>query len=111
MYRFLEAVEVLELGRPILARAFQPMPTTLGTLVAIHLLTTLLWKDRNGAELVMAAHDEVLATASRTSGLQVAGQGSGGYGPSPVASPLPATYNAPALFNVSFNFLEKSESP
>jgi hypothetical protein len=26
-----------------------------------------------------------------------------------VASPLSATYNAPALFNVFFNFLEKSE--
>ncbi len=73
VYRVLEAVEVVELGRPVLARASQPMPTALGTLDAIHLATALLWKDRSGADLVMATHDEALAMAARASGLRVVG--------------------------------------
>ena len=73
VYRVLEAVEVVELGRPVLARASQPMPTALGTLDAIHLATALLWKDRSGADLVMATHDEALAMAARASGLRVLG--------------------------------------
>ncbi|GKS57550.1 ribonuclease VapC46 [Nitrospira sp.] len=73
VFRFLEAVEIVELTRPVLARAAQPMPTALGTLDAIHLSTALLWKDRSGADLMMATHDEALATASRASGLRVIG--------------------------------------
>ena len=73
VFRLLEAVEVVELTRPVLARASQPLPTALGTLDAIHLATALLWKDRSGAALVMATHDDALATAARASGLRVVG--------------------------------------
>lgn len=73
VYRFLEALEVVELTRPLLARASQPLPTALGTLDAIHLATALLWKERSGADLVMATHDDALATAARASGLRVVG--------------------------------------
>ncbi|HSQ91889.1 MAG TPA: PIN domain-containing protein [Nitrospiraceae bacterium] len=73
VFRLLEAVEVVELTRPVLARASQPLPTALGTLDAIHLATALLWKDRGGAALVMATHDDALATAARASGLRVVG--------------------------------------
>ncbi len=73
VFRLLEAVEVVELTRPILSRAAQPLPTALGTLDAIHLATALLWKERTGADLVMATHDEGLATASRATGLRVIG--------------------------------------
>jgi uncharacterized protein len=73
VFRFLEAVEVVELTRPVLARAAQPLPTALGTLDAIHLATALLWKERTGADLVMATHDEALAIAARASGLRVIG--------------------------------------
>ena len=73
VFRLLEAIEVVELTRPILSRAAQPLPTALGTLDAIHLATALLWKERTGADLVMATHDEGLATASRASGLRVVG--------------------------------------
>jgi uncharacterized protein len=73
VFRLLEAVEVVELTRPILSRAALPLPTTLGTLDAIHLATALLWKERTGADLVMATHDEGLATASRASGLRIIG--------------------------------------
>ncbi|MGH7319815.1 MAG: PIN domain-containing protein [Candidatus Rokuibacteriota bacterium] len=64
VFRLLEAMEVVEPTRPVLARAAQPLPTALGTLAAIHLA---------GADLVMATHDEALATASRASGVHVVG--------------------------------------
>lgn len=73
VFRLLEAIEVVELTRPILSRAAQPLPTALGTLDAIHLATALLWKERTRADLVMATHDVGLATASRASGLRVVG--------------------------------------
>ncbi len=73
VYRFLEAVELVELTRPVLARASQPVPTALGTLDAIHLATALLWKDRSGADLAMVTHDDALATAARACGLRVLG--------------------------------------
>lgn len=73
VFRLLEAIEVVELTRPILSRAAQPLPTALGTLDAIHLATALLWKERTKTDLVMATHDEGLATASRASGLRVIG--------------------------------------
>lgn len=73
VFRLLEAVEVVELTMPVLTRASQPLPTALGTLDAIHLATALLWKDRSGADLVMATHDDALAMAARASGLRVLG--------------------------------------
>ena len=73
VFRLMEAVEVIELTRPVLARAAQPLPTALGTLDAIHLASALLWKERNGSDLVLATHDISLATAARASGLRVLG--------------------------------------
>ena len=78
VFRLLEAIEVVELTRPVLSRASQPLPTTLGTLDAIHLATALLWKERTRADLVMATHDEGLATASRASGFRVIGVSASG---------------------------------
>ena len=57
----------------MLARASQPMPTTLGTLDAIHLATALMWSEHSGSPLVMATHDQLLATAARASGLRAIG--------------------------------------
>ena len=73
VFRLLDSIEIIELTRPILARAAQPFPTALGTLDAIHLASALLWKEGRGEGLVMATHDVVLATASRASGLRVVG--------------------------------------
>lgn len=73
VYRLLESIEVVELTRPVLSRATQPLPTALGTLDAIHLATALLWRERTEAKLVMATHDAALGTAARASGLAVVG--------------------------------------
>jgi predicted nucleic acid-binding protein len=73
VFRFLEAMELVELERPVLHRAGQPFPTELGTLDAIHLATALAWRERTGADLVMATHDDALGTAARSCGLRVIG--------------------------------------
>lgn len=73
VYRLIEAMEIVELTGPVLSRASQPLPTALGTLDALHLATALLWREQTAADLVMATHDEALATAAKASGLRVIG--------------------------------------
>jgi predicted nucleic acid-binding protein len=73
VYRLLEAIEVVEITYPVLARAAQPLPTALGTLDAIHLATGLLWKEQAGSDMLMATHDVALAVAAKASGLRVVG--------------------------------------
>lgn len=70
---WLEAVDLVLLKPPILARASEPFPTPLGTLDALHLATALVWRDRMGQALVMATHDGGLALAARSFGIQVVG--------------------------------------
>jgi uncharacterized protein len=73
VFELLRRFEVVEIERPVLARAALPLPTTLGTLDAIHLATAALWRESQGAELTMATHDSALATAARASGFSVIG--------------------------------------
>jgi len=70
---WLEAVDLVLLQRPILARASEPFPTPLGTLDAVHLSTALVWRERMRQALVMATHDRDLALAARSFGLEVRG--------------------------------------
>lgn len=70
---WLEAVDLVRLQPPILARASEPFPTPLGTLDALHLATALVWRDRMRQALVMATHDRDLALAARSFGLEVRG--------------------------------------
>jgi predicted nucleic acid-binding protein len=70
---WLEAVDLVLLRRPILARASEPFPTPLGTLDALHLSTALVWRDRTQRSLVMATHDRDLALGARSFGLEARG--------------------------------------
>lgn len=70
---WLEAVDLVLLQRPILARASEPFPTALGTLDALHLATALVWRDRMRRSLTMATHDHGLALAARSFGIEVVG--------------------------------------
>lgn len=70
---WLEAVDLVLLQRPILARASDPLPTPLGTLDALHLATALVWRERMRQTLVMATHDGCLALAARAFGIEVLG--------------------------------------
>ena len=70
---WLEAVDLVLLQRPILARASEPSPNPLGTLDALHLATALVWRDRMRQALVLATHDRDLALAGRSFGIEVLG--------------------------------------
>lgn len=73
VFRLLEGMQIVELTRPVLARASQSFPTPLGSLDALHLSTALLYKERGGPAFHIATHDLQLATAARASGLIVLG--------------------------------------
>ena len=71
----LEAIEgftLVPIRPPILQRAAEPFPTTLGTLDAIHLASALLVRDRF-EELSLATHDRGLALAALAEGFRVQG--------------------------------------
>jgi predicted nucleic acid-binding protein len=70
---WLEAVDLVVLQRPILARACDPLPVPLGTLDALHLATLLVWRERMGRTAVLATHDPALALAARSFGVEVSG--------------------------------------
>lgn len=71
--RVLRSVEILELTDVILVRAASAMPTTLGTLDAIHLATALELARTVTDAPVLATHDAQLARAARASGIEVIG--------------------------------------
>lgn len=71
-FRLLEGLETIEITRGVLARASQPLPTPLGTLDAIHLVSAMGWREQYEG-LVFATHDAALAAAARASGFEVIG--------------------------------------
>ncbi len=70
---WLEAVDLVMLRRPILARACDPFPVPLGTPDALHLATLLVWREREGEGAVLATHDAGLALGARSFGVEVIG--------------------------------------
>ena len=70
---WLEAVDLVLLRAPILARACDPLPSPLGTLDALHLATALVWRDRMDEVLTIATHDGALGLAARTYGFALIG--------------------------------------
>ena len=73
VYALFATVSVVDISRPVLERAAQPLPTSLGTLDAIHLATAQLWRERSAHDLVLATHDTALAVAARALGMAVVG--------------------------------------
>lgn len=73
IYSIIDELDLVELTRPVLTRASQPMPTSLGTLDAVHLATALLWREQFESPLVMATHDEELGRAAEAFGFEVLG--------------------------------------
>jgi predicted nucleic acid-binding protein len=71
-FRILEGLEIIEITRAVLARAVQPLPTPLGTLDAIHLVSALGWREQF-EDLLFATHDLALSSAARASGFETIG--------------------------------------
>jgi uncharacterized protein len=70
---WLEAIDLVLLRTPVLSRASEPLPMSLGTLDALHLATALIWRDRMGSLPKMATHDTALGLAARAFGFEVLG--------------------------------------
>jgi predicted nucleic acid-binding protein len=70
---WLEAVDLVLLRPPVLSRASEPMPMSVGTLAAIHLATALIWRDRIGPLPQVVTHDAALGAAGRAFGFDVRG--------------------------------------
>ena len=71
----LEAIDgfaIVPIGPPVLERAAEPFPTTLGSLDAVHLASALLAR-HDFDDLVIATHDRELAMAARAEGFRVHG--------------------------------------
>jgi predicted nucleic acid-binding protein len=68
----IDAFHLVPIQRPVLERAAEPFPTTLGSLDAIHLATALLVRDRF-EDLSLATHDLELSLAARAVGFRVHG--------------------------------------
>jgi hypothetical protein len=71
-FRILEGLETIEITRSVLSRAAQPLPTALGTLDAIHLVSAMGWREQFEG-LFFATHDLALSAAARASGFEVIG--------------------------------------
>ena len=67
------ATHRLALSQHLLDRATAAMPTVLGTLDAIHLVTALLVAESHRVELAFLTHDQQLATGARAMGLEAIG--------------------------------------
>ncbi|MGH9159839.1 MAG: type II toxin-antitoxin system VapC family toxin [Vicinamibacteraceae bacterium] len=70
---WLEAIDLVLLRPPVLSRAGDPLPMSLGTLDALHLATALIWRDRVGPLPIIATHDTALGLTARTFGFDVVG--------------------------------------
>jgi len=70
---WLDAIDLVLIRPPILSRASEPMPMSLGTLDALHLATALIWRDRVGPLPAIATHDSMLGTAALAFGFDVLG--------------------------------------
>lgn len=73
VYDLLRRLTMIELSRPVLNRASQPLPLALRTLDALHLASALEWREHVGDDVVLATHDARLGAAARALGLDTVG--------------------------------------
>jgi len=67
----LTGIELVEMERPVLARALEPLPLPLRTLDALH-LATMVFLRGNGAALELASYDSRLLAAAQALGIAIA---------------------------------------
>ena len=63
-------VNLLELARPVLARALKPFPTPVRTLDALHLASAMFLRER-GHDVALATYDARMREAAEAMGLAV----------------------------------------
>jgi predicted nucleic acid-binding protein len=67
----LAGIELVEMERPVLARALEPLPLPLRTLDALH-LATMVFLRGNGAAVELASYDSRLLAAAQALGIPMA---------------------------------------
>jgi predicted nucleic acid-binding protein len=72
MIETLQAIEMVALDGPVLDRASDPFPTSIGTLDAIHLASALAIRDQVPS-MAFATHDDRLGLAAASVGFEVHG--------------------------------------
>lgn len=73
IFEILDHMDLIMISSPVLERASQPFPTSLGTLDAIHLCSAVLWQQGEGQRLVFLTHDEELGRAAKALGFSLLG--------------------------------------
>ncbi|MHB8879601.1 MAG: type II toxin-antitoxin system VapC family toxin [Myxococcaceae bacterium] len=73
VFSILADLDLVQVTVPVLERAGQPFPTSLGTLDAVHLASALLWQQQEDKPLRFLTHDVELGRAARAMGLGVLG--------------------------------------
>jgi hypothetical protein len=67
----LAGIELVEMERPVLARALEPLPLSLRTLDALY-LATMVFLRGNGAAVELASYDSRLLAAAQALGIPMA---------------------------------------
>lgn len=73
LLRMERSLTILDCSAAVLERAGRPLPTTVGTLDAIHLASALILRDGVDEQLVFATHDRQQAVAAVAFGFEVIG--------------------------------------
>lgn len=73
VFAILGEVYVVDVTKGLLNRAGMPLPSPLGTLDALHLVTALAFAERSRDVLTLATHDAALGRAARAVGLETIG--------------------------------------
>jgi len=68
----IESMNLIPVATPVLERAADPFPTSIGSLDALHLASALLIRDQYDG-LLFATHDQALGIAARAMGFAVEG--------------------------------------
>ena len=68
----IESMNLIPVATPVLERAADPFPTSIGSLNALHLASALLIRDQYDG-LLFATHDQALGIAARAMGFAVEG--------------------------------------
>ena len=73
LYKILERIDLILLSGFVLQRSSQSFPTIVGTLDALHLASAQLWSQSRRKDLLMLTHDQQMARAAQSIGMEVEG--------------------------------------
>jgi hypothetical protein len=73
LYKILNTLYIIKLSDPIIQRACESFPISLKSLDAIHLATSILWRQQENEKILFLTHDVQLSKSALASGFEVLG--------------------------------------